>query len=32
MSSQYYDNDDLELDVGEVKYKVKVHATGTYTY
>ena len=32
MSNQYYDNDDLELDVGEITYTVKVHATGTYTY
>lgn len=32
MSNQYYDNDDLELEVGEVLYSVNVHAEGTYSY
>ena len=32
MSNQYYDNDDLELEIGEVVYSVNVHAKGTYSY
>lgn len=32
MSNQYYDNDDLEIEVGGVTYTVKVHAEGTYSY
>ncbi len=32
MSNQYYDNDDLEIEVGEATYTVKVHAEGTYSY
>ena len=29
---QHYDNDDLELEVNDVKYSIKVHAIGTYTH
>lgn len=32
MSNQYYDNDDLELEVGNNVYTVSVHAKGTYSY
>lgn len=32
MSNQYYDNEDLELEIGEVIYSVNVHAKGTYSY
>lgn len=32
MSNQYYDNDDLELEVSGVTYTVDVHAKGTYSY
>lgn len=31
MSNQYYENDDLELEVSGVTYTVDVYAKGTYS-
>lgn len=30
--TMYYNNDELEVTVGDVTYSVKVHATGTWYY
>lgn len=30
--AMYYNNDELEVTVGEITYTVSVHATGTYWY